>query len=197
MVMSAFEKKDPGKFTVRFNMADPQQKAVIDLLNQQGRSIRHNFSPARSCTMSTVLKHRIYGVRRRWTVQRSSALSAMFLPSSKQPLLQLCDDRATRNQEKRSSHGRSQTVHCPTRAILRKMRTRRLFCKPWTLSVNNKMRHDRLEIQLVMPHSSLSATAVMKLLIISPRQQCCSGDSWDIFWFRAEKSIGGVFPNSK
>ena len=35
--MSAFEKKDPGKFTVRFNMADPQQKAVIDLLNQQGR----------------------------------------------------------------------------------------------------------------------------------------------------------------
>lgn len=37
MVMSAFEKKDPGKFTVRFNMADPQQKAVIDLLNQQGR----------------------------------------------------------------------------------------------------------------------------------------------------------------
>lgn len=37
MVMSAFEKKDPGKFTVRFNMTDPQQKAVIDLLNQQGR----------------------------------------------------------------------------------------------------------------------------------------------------------------
>ncbi len=37
MVMSAFEKKDPGKFTVRFNMADPQQKAVIDLQNQQGR----------------------------------------------------------------------------------------------------------------------------------------------------------------
>ena len=35
--MSVFEKKDPGKFTVRFNMADPQQKAVIDLLNQQGR----------------------------------------------------------------------------------------------------------------------------------------------------------------
>lgn len=35
--MSAFEKKDPGKFTVRFNMTDPQQKAVIDLLNQQGR----------------------------------------------------------------------------------------------------------------------------------------------------------------
>ena len=35
--MSAFEKKDPGKFTVRFNMADPQQKAVIDLLNQQER----------------------------------------------------------------------------------------------------------------------------------------------------------------
>lgn len=35
--MSAFEKKDPGKFTVRFNMADPQQRAVINLLNQQGR----------------------------------------------------------------------------------------------------------------------------------------------------------------
>lgn len=31
------EKKDPGKFTVRFNMADPQQRTVIELLNQQGR----------------------------------------------------------------------------------------------------------------------------------------------------------------
>ena len=196
MVMSAFEKKGPGKFTVRFNMADPQHKAVIDLLNQQGCSIRHNFSPARSCTMFTVLKHRIYGARRRWIAQRLSASSAMSLPSSRQPLLQLYG-RAARNQEKRSSLGRSQTVHCPSRAILRKMRTRRLFCKPWTLSANNKMRHDGLEIQLVMHHSSLSATAVMKLLIISPRQQCCSGDSWDIFWFRAEKSIGGVFPNSK
>lgn len=30
-------KKDPGKFTVRFNEADPQQKMVIDLLNKQGR----------------------------------------------------------------------------------------------------------------------------------------------------------------
>ena len=31
------EKKDPGQFTVRFNAADPQQRAVIDLLNRQGR----------------------------------------------------------------------------------------------------------------------------------------------------------------
>lgn len=30
------EKKDPGKFTVRFNICDPQHKAVVDLLNQQG-----------------------------------------------------------------------------------------------------------------------------------------------------------------
>ena len=37
IVVSAFEKKDPGKFTVRFNMADPQQRTVIELLNQQGR----------------------------------------------------------------------------------------------------------------------------------------------------------------
>lgn len=35
--MSMFEKKDPGKFTVRFNPADPQQRTVIELLNQQGR----------------------------------------------------------------------------------------------------------------------------------------------------------------
>lgn len=35
--MSVFEKKDPGKFTVRFNPADPQQRTVIELLNQQGR----------------------------------------------------------------------------------------------------------------------------------------------------------------
>jgi len=32
-----FEKKDPGKFTVRFNIADPQQRTVIEVLNQQGR----------------------------------------------------------------------------------------------------------------------------------------------------------------
>ena len=31
------DKKDPGKFTVRFNIADPQQRTVIELLNQQGR----------------------------------------------------------------------------------------------------------------------------------------------------------------
>lgn len=30
-------KKDPGKFTVRFNVADPQQREVAYLLNQQGR----------------------------------------------------------------------------------------------------------------------------------------------------------------
>jgi len=59
------------------------------------------------------------------------------------------------------------------------------------------MRHGKLEIQLVMPHFSLGVTAVRKLLIISSKQRCCSGDNWDIFEFKAEKSIGGVFPNSK
>lgn len=28
------DKKDPGKFTIRFNICDPQHKAVIDLLNR-------------------------------------------------------------------------------------------------------------------------------------------------------------------
>lgn len=31
-------KKDPGKFTVRFNLCDPQQRQVAELLNRQGRS---------------------------------------------------------------------------------------------------------------------------------------------------------------
>lgn len=31
-------KKDPGKFTVRFNLHDPQQRQAAELLNQQGRS---------------------------------------------------------------------------------------------------------------------------------------------------------------
>lgn len=31
-------KKDPGKFTVRFNLCDPQQRQAAELLNQQGRS---------------------------------------------------------------------------------------------------------------------------------------------------------------
>ena len=30
-------KKDPGKFTIRFNIADPRQQEVVGLLNQQGR----------------------------------------------------------------------------------------------------------------------------------------------------------------
>lgn len=31
------EKKDPGKFTLGLNMADPSHRQVIDILNQQGR----------------------------------------------------------------------------------------------------------------------------------------------------------------
>ena len=31
------DKKDPGKFTIRFNIADPQQRTAAELLNQQGR----------------------------------------------------------------------------------------------------------------------------------------------------------------
>lgn len=31
-------KKDPGKFTVRFNLCDPQQRQAAELLNRQGRS---------------------------------------------------------------------------------------------------------------------------------------------------------------
>ena len=31
-------KRDPGKFTVRFNLRDPQQRRAAELLNQQGRS---------------------------------------------------------------------------------------------------------------------------------------------------------------
>ena len=31
-------KKDPGKFTVRFNLCDPQQRQAAELINQQGRS---------------------------------------------------------------------------------------------------------------------------------------------------------------
>lgn len=30
-------KKQPGRFTIQFNPADPQQKQVIELLNRQGR----------------------------------------------------------------------------------------------------------------------------------------------------------------
>lgn len=30
-------KKQPGRFTIQFNEADPQQRQVIELLNQQGR----------------------------------------------------------------------------------------------------------------------------------------------------------------
>lgn len=32
------EKKRPGRFTIQFNVCDPQQKMAADLLNQQGRS---------------------------------------------------------------------------------------------------------------------------------------------------------------
>lgn len=32
------DKKNPGKFTVRFNLCDPQQRQAAELLNRQGRS---------------------------------------------------------------------------------------------------------------------------------------------------------------
>ena len=32
------DKKDPGKFTVRFNIHNPQHQTVVALLNQQGRN---------------------------------------------------------------------------------------------------------------------------------------------------------------
>lgn len=32
------EKKRPDRFTIQFNLCDPKQKAVSDLLDQQGRS---------------------------------------------------------------------------------------------------------------------------------------------------------------
>ena len=31
-------KKDPGKFTFRFNLCDPQQRRAAEFLNRQGRS---------------------------------------------------------------------------------------------------------------------------------------------------------------
>lgn len=31
------DKKNPGKFTIRFNIADPQQQTVVELLNRRGR----------------------------------------------------------------------------------------------------------------------------------------------------------------
>lgn len=32
------DKKNPGRFTLQFNAEDPQHRAVIDLLNRQGRN---------------------------------------------------------------------------------------------------------------------------------------------------------------
>lgn len=31
------KKKDPGRFTIRFNFDDPRQRTVVEYLNQQGR----------------------------------------------------------------------------------------------------------------------------------------------------------------
>ena len=31
-------KRDPGKFTLRFNLCDPQQRKAAELINRQGRS---------------------------------------------------------------------------------------------------------------------------------------------------------------
>lgn len=35
--MSMAEKKNPGRFTIQFNPADPKQQSVSDMLEQQGR----------------------------------------------------------------------------------------------------------------------------------------------------------------
>jgi hypothetical protein len=31
------EKRDPGRFTIKFNMEDPNQRSAVEILNQQGR----------------------------------------------------------------------------------------------------------------------------------------------------------------
>ena len=64
------DKKDPGKFTIRFNICDPQHKAVIDLLNRQGRS-KAQF------LVSAVLHYHKLNVRLHFT---HSDTNIIFLP---------------------------------------------------------------------------------------------------------------------
>lgn len=41
------DKKDPGKFTVRFNVHDPQHQTVVALLNRQGQYPLVRLRPSR------------------------------------------------------------------------------------------------------------------------------------------------------
>lgn len=40
-------KKQPGRFTIQFNLSDPQQRQVIELLNEQGRRSEHDHYTSR------------------------------------------------------------------------------------------------------------------------------------------------------
>ena len=140
--MSAFEKKDPGKFTVRFNMADPQQKAVIDLLNQQGRykaqfltsAILHYVHCPETPDIrsaAAVDSTEIERIVRHVLAQQQTAAPSALRQGGQEP-----GEAVIPWEEPDSSlpDTRNPAEDADKAAIL-----------PWTLSANNTMRHDGLE----------------------------------------------------
>lgn len=77
------EKKDPGKFTLGLNMADPSHRQVIDILNQQGRR-KAQFIVNAILHYLHCPKHRKYPSRRQWTAM-SLRKSCFESSNSKHP----------------------------------------------------------------------------------------------------------------
>lgn len=48
------DKKDPGKFTIRFALSDPQQSRAVHLLNEQGRQKAQFLTNAILCYVDGV-----------------------------------------------------------------------------------------------------------------------------------------------
>lgn len=58
------EKKKPGRFTLQFNMEDPQQRMVSELLEQQGRH-KAQFITAPSCLIFSIRPRGMAAIRLR------------------------------------------------------------------------------------------------------------------------------------
>lgn len=98
------EKKDRAKFTLRFNMADPQQMKTVEILEQQGRrtaqfltnAVMHYLHcpqtpeiPQQSIIGQDELEKRVLEILQRYAVPRQNKVPEIVveqLPEVEQPL---------------------------------------------------------------------------------------------------------------
>ena len=185
------EKKDPGKCTVRFNIADPQQKLVIDLLNRQGRykapfltsAILHYVHCSETPDIMGVPAMGSEEIER--IVRNILAEQQTSGPAQAPKMPGTSFEESTVPASEKAEGG--QLVNEDREAIRKTL---------YAFHQKQETRHDS-DAHPVMPHSVPTFNAVIKLSITFSMQRYWPGESWDSFCSNAEKSFGAISPNSK